>query len=161
MSASNSYLETLTAQCGYICNKEVIRLDEIIRMGPQSHRISALIRRDLDLSSPLLSSPPLSTSPSFSLSLHTCTKRIPRRQALIRLQLCWAGTYIFATQPVLFWYGSLIILIHDLGPYSLGIRLNHQLQFVCEDINQNTASQATMWEWWKHPILIFSFITHM
>lgn len=87
MSASNSYLETLTAQCGYIWNKEVIRLHEIVRMGPLSHRISALIRRDLDLSSPLLSSPPLSTSP-FSLSLHTCTKRIPRRQALIRLQLC-------------------------------------------------------------------------
>lgn len=155
MSASDSYVETLTAQCGYIWNKEVIRLHEIAGMGPQSHRISVLIRTDLDRSSPSLP-----TSPYFSLSLHTCTKRSPRRQALIRLQLCWAGTHIFAAQPVLFWYGSPSSLVHDLGPYSPGIHLNHQLQFVCEDINQTTASQATMWEWWKHPILIFPFITH-
>ena len=160
MSASNSYLETLTAQCGYIWNKEVIRLHEIVRMGPQSHRISVLIRRDLDLSSPLLSSPPLPTSPSLSLSFHTCTKRIPRRQALVRLQLCWAGT---STLPrslcYLIWQPE---LSHTWSwPYSLGIRLNNQLQFVCEDINQSIASQATTWEWWKHPILIFSFITHI
>lgn len=65
MSASNSYVETLTAQCGYIWNKEVIRLHEIAGMGPQSHRISVLIRIDLDCSSPSLP-----TSPSFSPYIH-------------------------------------------------------------------------------------------
>lgn len=101
MSASNSYVETLTAQCGYIWNKEVIRLHEIAGMGPQSHRISVLIRIDLDGSSPSLP-----TSPSFSPYIHA-QRDLPRRQALIRLQL-WVELGLTFLPPSLCYFDTAV-----------------------------------------------------